>query len=196
MAEHKLVTAVIPYWNKMFVLSRVYVGIVGTWYATCVLTIIYLLTIVPYTAISNYKVVIVKNLYWNRTETVGFKQHKEFIPIALDLHNIKCRFIMPRPYSNSLYSGTAEQLCDWGGGAPLVTRYWGGGGGSTRHFFSLRLYNFKNILGGTCFPCPPPPPPPYSVVPVTGALSLVMTVPKHLPVPVLTVINITKSMLN
>ena len=33
-----------------------------------------------------------------------------------------------------------------GGGAPLVTRYWGGGGG-TRHFSLLTLYNFKNIRG-------------------------------------------------
>ena len=37
-----------------------------------------------------------------------------------------------------------------GGGAPLVTQYWG----DTRHFFLLSLYNFKNIWGDT-FPLPP-----------------------------------------
>ena len=34
-----------------------------------------------------------------------------------------------------------------GGGAPLVSQYWGGGGG-TRHLFLLTLYNYKNIGGG------------------------------------------------
>ena len=43
-----------------------------------------------------------------------------------------------------------------GGGAPLVTRYWGG----TRHFFLLTLYNFKNIGGHV-----PPGPTPRSAVP-------------------------------
>ena len=46
------------------------------------------------------------------------------------------------------------------GGAPLVTQYWGG----TRHFFSLTLYNFKNIGGGGHVP--PCPRPSYSAVPV------------------------------
>ena len=46
-----------------------------------------------------------------------------------------------------------------GGGAPLVTQYWGG----TKHFFLLILYNFRNIWGGGT--CPPGPPSPYSAVP-------------------------------
>ena len=45
-----------------------------------------------------------------------------------------------------------------GGGAPLVTQYWG----VTRHFFSLTLYNFKNIGRAHA---PPPSLPPYSAVP-------------------------------
>ena len=48
---------------------------------------------------------------------------------------------MPRPRSNFEIRG--------GGGAPLMTQYWGG----TRHFFLLNLYNFQNIGGGGT--CPP-----------------------------------------
>ena len=50
-----------------------------------------------------------------------------------------------------------------GGGPSLVTQYWGWGGGDTRHFFSLILYNFKNIGGGGTFP--PGLPTPRSLLP-------------------------------
>ena len=49
------------------------------------------------------------------------------------------------------------------GGAPLVTRYWGGGVGGTKHFFLLILYNFRNIGGGGAR-APPPPPTPRSLM--------------------------------
>ena len=52
-----------------------------------------------------------------------------------------------RPRSNFEMGG--------GGGAPLVTQYWGGG--PQKHVFLLTLYNFKNI-GGDVPPAPPPPP--------------------------------------
>ena len=50
--------------------------------------------------------------------------------------------------------GATKRFGGGGGGAkaPLVTQYWG----STRHFFSLNLYNFQNI-GGHVPPCPPTP---------------------------------------
>ena len=57
------------------------------------------------------------------------------------------KFVFPKTiFIGEIGSGTAEQLRDWGegGGALLVTQYWGG----TRHFFLLNLYNFQNIGGG------------------------------------------------
>ena len=57
--------------------------------------------------------------------------------------NNKCDVQQPKSHEYVSISGTAEQLWDWGGGAPLVTQYWGGG---TKHFFLLILYNFKNIV--------------------------------------------------
>ena len=48
-----------------------------------------------------------------------------------------------------------------GGGAPLVTQYWGGN--VKIHFLLLNLYNFKNI-GGHVPPLAPPPPTPRSLL--------------------------------
>ena len=64
------------------------------------------------------------------------------------------------PLTQQLYlsrdRGATLRLGGGGGGAPLVTQYWG----VTKHFFLLILYNFKNIGGHV------PPLPPYSAVPV------------------------------
>ena len=55
------------------------------------------------TAISK-KVVIVNSRYWNRKEPWGSNSTNNLLLLALNLHNIECRFIvMPRPYSNKLH---------------------------------------------------------------------------------------------
>ena len=68
-------------------------------------------------------------------------------PVIKDVNVVNDTTIVQGPRSNFEIGGVG------GGGAPLVTRYWEGGGGGTRHLFLLTLYNSKNI--GVAYALPP-----------------------------------------